>query len=141
VSNDFEQQGSVAADADRQTREQLANFERWSMYLRLPALTYEELMIPIRVAFPHSVMEDVFATFMDVLVDVFEFAWLMKTVRVQWQAEAARLADVGKEGDASGAKEDGVPGGGRYTLPEIVLKIAVIVFLHAGLKETAAFFA
>jgi len=77
---------------------------------RLPMLTFEELMIPLRLAFPDLIAYNSLAIVIDVLGDCFEIAWVIKTVREQpstaelraQHAQAAREAAAAAAAAAAG---------------------------------------
>jgi hypothetical protein len=64
-------------------RERKARWEQWTKLARLPALTAEELLIPIRIAFPELTVWAPFAITLDIMIDLFELGWIVKTVREQ----------------------------------------------------------
>jgi len=73
----------AAQQALLQEREQREHYEKLAKLARLPMLTIEEIMIPMRLAFPDLIVFSPLIIFLDVMVDVFELGWIVKTVREQ----------------------------------------------------------
>lgn len=132
-----DQERREKAEAQLELRERLARLERWSQIARLPALTYEELLIPVRVALPGLVMEHAFPILLDVIVDVYELVWMLNSIRVQQgrrltrqeqqQQQPARAGAEGAEAEVRAAAASG-----DYTRWRIARDLGVIALLHAG---------
>jgi hypothetical protein len=98
---------------------------------RLPLLTYEELLIPLRFAFPDLVLANPGAIVLDVLVDIFEIAWiaaaLLQARRRRFEQMSAD-ADIERDRDfASASSREN-----EYTRYRVLRDVVVTASLHYG---------
>lgn len=112
------------AEAERRMRARLlANYQA----ARLPQLTYEMLVIPMRVAFPELTLRSAAFILLDVFVDVFELSTLTAVMRRK-RALAGRIVPE----DEDVADEEGEKPKAVVTWPRILAEFISIICLHAG---------
>lgn len=105
--------------------------KRISGMLRLPALTYELFVIPLRVAFPSLTLRAELFIVFDVLVDVFEIGLISDRLRLEGE-ERQRLAQAGQLAGASFHEKY------PYASRKGIVDALVILLFHVG-RELAIF--
>ncbi|KAG8469193.1 hypothetical protein KFE25_007711 [Diacronema lutheri] len=110
--------------AESEERERRQRWQNLAKLARLPALTLEELLIPLRIAFPSLTVATPLAIVLDVFIDTFEIAWIVKTVREQPTPEQRKALAAAAESSEQVEKTE------EYTAAHVMRDCAMAVSLH-----------
>jgi len=118
-------------EARRVKREAAAELEdrvaRFYKLVRLPILAYEQLAIPLRLAFAVPMIEKPLPIALDVAVDLFELAIVVHSVRREFRLHQLAHAP-GHLARATADDEDEPP----YTLGQLLLDLLTVAVLVVG---------
>ena len=105
--------------------------QRYYKLLRLPTLTYEELAIPLRCAFPADFASLLAPIVLDVAVDLFEVVCVVYAVRREFRAYALEHHAMADAAPRAFGQAD-VREGAAYTVSRLVVDLVTIFSLAAG---------